>query len=59
MQEEQPTLAPTLDEVLRFQQSLITLVTQGTPVSPESKTQVSEHARQLEVWVRQVRPKSN
>lgn len=54
MQEDQPTLA----EVLRFQQSLMTLVTQGTPVSPEAKAPAAEQAQQLEVWVRQVRSKS-
>ena len=55
MQEDNPNLA----EVLRFQQSLMNMVTQGTPVAPEAKSPASEQAQQLEVWVRQVRSKSS
>lgn len=45
-------------EILRFQQSLMNLVTQDSTVKPEVKGPASEQARQLEAWVRQVRPKA-
>ncbi len=54
MQEDNLNLA----DLLRYQQSLMKLVTQGSTVAPESKGPASDQAQQLEAWVRQVRPKA-
>ncbi|MBI4893836.1 MAG: hypothetical protein HY821_24685 [Acidobacteria bacterium] len=47
-----------LQEILRFQQSLLRLVTQGGSQPPKSKSVVSQPAQQLEVWVRKIHPKA-
>lgn len=55
MKDENPNLA----ETLRYQQSLLNLVTQGSTVSPESKGPAAEPARKLEALVRKFRPKAS
>jgi len=44
--------------ILRFQQSLLRLVTRGSQEQAQSKNDVSDHARQLEDWALKVRPQS-
>jgi hypothetical protein len=48
----------SLAEILRFQQSLLNLVSQDETVRPEVQGPASEQARQLEAWARQVRPEA-
>ena len=55
MQEEHKELA----EIMRFQQSLMRLVTRGAAEQAKSKAPASEQAEQLEVWVRKVHPKAS
>jgi len=55
MQEETKDLA----QILRFQQSLMRLVTRGVEEQAKSKGPVAEQTRQLEVWVRKVRSKAS
>ncbi|GEM_PF-6046403 len=46
-------------QVLRFQQSLMRLVTRGVEEQAKSKGPVAEQTRQLEVWVRKVRARTS
>lgn len=55
MQDDNSNLA----EILRFQQSLMRLVSQGNVEEPKAKGPATEQAQQLEVWVRKVRPKAS
>ena len=61
MQDDKQNLA----EILRFQQSLMRLVSRGGLVNDAdnapvpSKGPASEQAQQLEVWVRRVRPQAS
>jgi len=41
---------------MRFQQSLLRLVSQGTEEQQKSRQRESEQTQQLEVWVRRVNP---
>lgn len=54
MQDESKDLAA----IMRFQQSLMKLVTRGTEEQTRSKGPASEQTHQLEMWVKKVRPKS-
>jgi len=45
-----------LAEIMRFQQSLLRLVSQGTKEQQKSRQLESEQTQQLEVWVRRVNP---
>lgn len=45
-----------LAEIMRFQQSLLKLVTWGTEEQARSKARESEQTQQLEAWVRKVNP---
>ena len=54
MQDESKDLA----QIMRFQQSLLKLVTRGTEEQTRSKGTASEQTQQLEVWVRKVHAKS-
>jgi len=45
-------------QIMKFQQSLLKLVTRGTTEQAKSKGPASQQTRQLEVWVRKVHPKS-
>ena len=54
MQEDKVNLA----EMLRYQQSLLNLATQGSTVAPESKGPAVEPARKLEALVRKFRLKA-
>ncbi|MBI5086262.1 MAG: hypothetical protein HZB13_16905 [Acidobacteria bacterium] len=55
MREEHKELA----EIMRFQQSLLRLVTRGAVEQAKSKGATSDHTEQLEAWVRKVRPKAS
>ncbi|MBI5281570.1 MAG: hypothetical protein HY858_07820 [Candidatus Solibacter usitatus] len=55
MQDEHKELA----EIMRFQQSLLRLVTRGAAEQAKSTAPASEQTKQLEVWVRKVHPKAN
>ena len=54
-----------LTEILRFQQSLMRLVSRGGLITDSdnapapTKGPASEQAQQLEVWVRRVRPQAS
>ena len=54
MQDETQDLA----QIMRFQQSLLKLVTRGTDEQTRSKGPASEQTQQLEVWVKKVHPKT-
>ena len=54
MQEDSKDLA----QIMRFQQSLLKLVTRGADEQTKSKGPASEQTRQLEMWVKKVHPKS-
>lgn len=54
MQEE----ALKLPEVLRFQQSLMNLMSQGSLAAPDDQAASSEQVQQLDAWVRQLRPQA-
>lgn len=43
-----------LEEIMRFQQSLMRLVVHGKEEDARSKVEEPEQARQLEVWVRKM-----
>ena len=47
-----------LAQIMKFQQSLLKLVTRGATEQAKSKGPVSEQTQQLEAWVRKVHPKS-
>ena len=47
-----------LQEILRFQQSLLCLVTHSGSSTPKAKTVHKQPAQQLEAWVRKIRPKA-
>ena len=47
-----------LTQIMRFQQSLLKLVTRGTNEQTKSKGPASEQTQQLEVWVKKVHSKS-
>lgn len=46
-----------LAQIMRFQQSLLKLVTRGTSEQAKSKGPALEQTQQLEAWVRKVHPK--
>jgi hypothetical protein len=48
-----------LAQIMQFQQSLMRLVTRGAEEQAKSQEEVTERARQLEVWVRKVRAKAD
>lgn len=48
-----------LEEIMRFQQSLLRLVVHGSEEDAKSKVVEPEQARQLEVWVRKMNPRAN
>ncbi len=54
MQDETKDLA----QIMKFQQSLLKLVTRGSQEQTKSKGPASEQTQQLEAWVRKVHPKS-
>ena len=54
MQDESKDLA----EIMRFQQSLLRLVSRGAEEQTRSKGPASEQTHQLEVWVNKVHKKS-
>lgn len=54
MQDESKELA----QIMRFQQSLLKLVTRGTNEQTKSKGPASVQTQQLEVWVKKVHSKS-
>lgn len=54
MQDESKDLA----QIMRFQQSLLSLVTRGTNEQARSKGPATQQTEQLEVWVKKVHPKS-
>jgi hypothetical protein len=47
-----------LEQIMKFQQSLLKLVTRGTQEQTKSKGPTSDQTQQLEAWVRKVHPKS-
>jgi len=49
----------SLAQILRFQKSLMRLVTLGAEEQAKSKGAVAEQTRQLEVWARKVRAKAS
>lgn len=54
MQDESKDLA----QIMRFQQSLLRLVTRDTTELIRSKSPASKQTQQLEVWVKKVHPTS-
>ena len=54
MQDESKDLA----QIMRFQQSLLKLVTRGTDEQTRSKGPATQQTQQLEVWVKKVHQKS-
>ena len=54
MQDETKDLA----QIMRFQQSLLKLVTRGTDEQTRSKGPATQQTQQLEVWVKKVHQKS-
>ncbi len=48
-----------LEEIMRFQQSLLRLVVHGSEEDAKSKVAEPEQAQQLEVWVRKMNTRPN